>query len=142
MQAGALVLEEKSRWYWGAPTGEIRLHVTVPALRALSVYGAGDVSISGVAGGDLAISLRGAGNLAAIGTVETLQAEISGAGNMELSRLIAVNATVAVNGAGNLQVHATGKLDATLNGVASISYGGKPTQVQTDINGVGSISPK
>ena len=66
---------------------------------------------------------------------------MNGAGDMDLSRLESTDATVVVNGAGSMDVNATGTLVATVNGVGSIDYYGKPAGLTTTINGVGSISP-
>jgi Putative auto-transporter adhesin, head GIN domain len=67
---------------------------------------------------------------------------MNGAGKMDLSQLEAVSALVTANGAGSIDVNSTGSLDATVNGVGTINYYGKPAKVTTAINGVGSISPR
>jgi len=61
---------------------------------------------------------------------------------MDFARVVTRDVTATANGAGNLDVSATGRLVATVNGVGSINYAGKPAQVETAINGVGSISPR
>lgn len=141
VQNGMLVIEQQgSRRWW--PGGSVDISLTMPQLHSVAINGAGNVDISGLAGGELTLVVQGAGNLAASGSVDTLTARVNGAGNMDLAGLIARDATVSVNGAGNVQVHATQGLDATVNGVGSIRYGGKPAGVKTAINGVGSISPE
>jgi hypothetical protein len=72
--------------------------------------------------------------------VDRLRAVLNGAGSLELANLHAVDAVVVANGAGSIRVHATGNLDASVNGVGSIRYAGGPTQVRTAISGVGSIA--
>jgi hypothetical protein len=101
--------------------------------------GAGNIGITGIHGQAVSIALQGAGNLVASGQTATLNARLNGAGNIDLSRLISGDATVAVNGAGNLTAHVTGSLQAEVNGVGSITYAGKPRQVESNINGVGRI---
>jgi hypothetical protein len=137
-----LVIESRGGWFWENAGGQLRIRVTLPQLNALDMNGAGRISVNGLAGGALALVLSGAGELEASGRVETLTARVNGAGSIDLSRLQATDATVAVNGAGSLQVNATGQLDAVLNGVGSITYDGKPTKLNSSINGVGSIRPR
>lgn len=137
---GKLIIEHERHWAWlGGST--LKLHLTTPSLDALVMNGAGDVTINGVAGGQLELLLDGAGKMQATGATDRLAAHLNGAGDMDLSRLAAGNADVSVNGAGNLEVRASGALAATVNGVGSISYAGNPHPVATQINGVGSIKP-
>jgi hypothetical protein len=142
VQDGTLLVEQKSGWMWFTNGGDLQARITVPALRALTLNGAGNVSINGLAGGELVVTLQGAGNVEATGSLDALVAVMNGAGNMNFTRVTARDVTATTNGAGNLDVSASGKLVATVNGVGSINYAGKPAQVETAINGVGSISPR
>ena len=142
VENGALIIEDRDGWMWNSRRGSLRLRITTPALQGLSVSGAGDVTLHGVNGGDLSLSVQGAGELKGSGTVQNLNAQLSGAGNMELEELSATNANVVVNGAGNMELNVTGTLVATVNGLGNIHYRGNPAQVQTAMNGVGSISPR
>ena len=67
------------------------MRVTVPQLRALSVSGAGEVTVNGISGDTLDISFDGAASLEASGKVGTLAVQMNGAGKMDLSRLEAAN---------------------------------------------------
>jgi Putative auto-transporter adhesin, head GIN domain len=136
-----LVLESHNS-PWQPGRGEVQVRVTVPRLRALTVGGAGEISVAGVSGDSLDLSLNGAASLEANGKVGTLAVQMNGAGKMDLSRLEAVDATVTTNGAGRIDINSTGSLVATVNGVGTINYYGKPAKVTTAINGVGSISPR
>jgi hypothetical protein len=127
---------------WQANPGKIVVRVTVPQLSSLKVRGAGEISVGGVSGDALDVLFDGAANLEANGTVGTLTVQMNGAGKMDLSRLEAVSAIVTANGAGSIDVNSTGSLNATVNGVGSIDYYGKPAKLTTAINGVGSISPR
>jgi hypothetical protein len=139
---GKLFIEhEPGGWRWFGRGITLKLALSTPALDDLTVNGAGHVSITGATGAKLELEVNGAGNLDAAGVTQQLDAHINGAGDMDLSRLVARDAKVSVNGAGNMQVHATGALEATVNGVGSIGYAGNPQPVQSAINGVGSIKP-
>jgi hypothetical protein len=139
---GTLILEQRKRGFWWMNQGKLQIRITLPALDAVAINGAGDVSINGLAGGELSLAAQGASDLEASGKVDTLNASINGAGDMDLSRLVATTATVSVNGAGDLTVNVTGTLNAQVNGVGSIDYLGHPATVVPTIHGVGSISPK
>jgi hypothetical protein len=139
---GRLVIESRGNWLWNQGTTRLRVRITVPQLRALELNGAGNITINGLDGGALALVLSGAGALEGGGRVETLTARVNGAGSIDLSRLEATDAEVAVNGTGSIDVNVTGRLDATVNGVGNIEYLGKPAQLNSSINGVGSIGPR
>jgi hypothetical protein len=139
---GRLVIESRGNWLWNQGTTRLQVRITVPQLRALELNGAGSITINGLDGGALALVLSGAGALEGGGRVQTLTARVNGAGSIDLSRLQATDAEVAVNGTGSIDVNVTGRLDATVNGVGNIEYLGKPAQLNSSINGVGSIRPR
>jgi hypothetical protein len=136
---GMLIIENRPGWSWLGKSDRLEMRITLPTLNALALNGAGNIGITGVHGQALSIALQGAGNLVASGETAALNARLNGAGNLDLARLVAGDATLAVNGAGNLTAHVTGSLLAEVNGVGSISYSGKPRQVESNINGVGRI---
>jgi hypothetical protein len=139
---GMLIVESEHSGWWRPRSGKLTVRITLPKLNALALNGAGRISVSGLAGGATSMVLSGAGDLEASGSLDTLTARLNGAGNADLSHLTATDATVALNGAGNLVVNATHGLDARLNGVGSISYLGSPSQITTEINGIGNISAR
>jgi hypothetical protein len=136
---GKLVVESHGGSGWFSTRGPVHVRATLPKLNSFQLNGAGRVSIAGLNGGATSIVMSGAGQIEAQGRLDTLTAHSNGAGEIDLSRVAATDAEVAVNGAGSLEVTATGRLDATVNGVGSIVYGGPPAVLNTSINGVGSI---
>ena len=60
------------------------VEITVPALRAFTIEGSGDVAIDG-GQGDLALEIEGSGDLRWSGSADKLEASISGSGDMKLS---------------------------------------------------------
>lgn len=118
------------------------LTVTVPTLAALRADGGHTVSIRGLAGGDTDVRIEGGVKIDAEGALDTLTLRMSGAGKGDFSRLTASNAHVTVDGVGKVVVHPTQSLDATVNGVGSIDYIGKPREVRSRLNGLGRISAR
>jgi hypothetical protein len=141
VEGGSLILESRNR-FWQPQLGRVQARITVPQLQAIAVEGAGEITVNGASGAELALTLNGAANLEASGKVGSVTANMNGAGNMDLSHLESESATVTVNGAGNMDVFATRTLVATVNGVGSVTYEGQPADVKTAINGVGSIKPR
>jgi hypothetical protein len=142
LREGRLLIRTGSEFFWSRRDTHLKVRVTVPRLRSFELNGAGRVSLIGHTGGDFTVSLNGAGDIEASGRVDRLTARVNGAGNVDLSKLAATDADVAVNGAGSLEVSATGRLDATLNGVGNIGYVGTPAQLHTAVHGVGGIKPR
>lgn len=137
----------------------MRVHVTVPTLRAIEVRGAGEVEGVGTLRGDelaltvhgageltlalqvdaLAIAVYGAGELTLTGRAATQRVDIHGAGEIEGFGLTSARAIVRVYGAGEVEVHATDELDAEIGGAGEITYRGKPKKLRKAIHGVGEI---
>ena len=67
---------------------------------------------------------------------------MAGAGHGDFSRLVADQAKVVVEGVGSVIVHPKDTLDATMNGVGAILYTGSPREVNTRMNGLGTIARK
>ena len=142
------------------PTDGVEWIVTTPSLVAVTLAGAGDVTVpplavesfevrlsgagnltlTGITATDLEITLSGAGNVIASGTAETLSVRLSGAGDVQGLDLVAVAATVELTGAGDAEINATGTLDAEIPGAGSIRYTGG-AEVTGDVTGIGSIEP-
>jgi Putative auto-transporter adhesin, head GIN domain len=131
-----------SRKDWVFPGGGSRLviKITVPSLNELRLEGGNDVKLSGFDGGSSRIDIEGAANIEAKGKLDELTVHMEGAGHANLRDLIASAATVTVDGVGSVYVHSTDSLDATMNGVGAILYSGTPRDVNTSMNGVGTIS--
>ncbi|MDH4177133.1 MAG: DUF2807 domain-containing protein [Thermoleophilia bacterium] len=117
----------------------IDVAIVVPTLEAVTLSGAGDVTIEGLSGSSLDIALNGAGSVEAAGAVEQLDVAINGAGTAGLANLAARDVDVVVNGTGAADVQAIQSLSATVNGVGTITYTGNPKHVDTSTPGVGSI---
>jgi hypothetical protein len=136
-----LIIDHHDGWHLFGRSEKVALRITLPVLNAFAANGAAGVRITGAKDNPLALVMQGAGSIEASGAVPSLNARMNGAGDMNLSNLTATDATVVVNGAGSMEVTVTGSLEATPNGVGSITYGGKPQHLDTRINGVGSLSP-
>lgn len=140
VSGSTLHIKNKARDWSIGQNSRLRVQITVPKLQSLEVEGGNDVSVAGLHGGDTAIKAAGATNITADGQLDELNVRLSGAGHADLSKLAVANAKVTVDGVGSVIVNPHESLDATMNGVGAIFYTGSPRQVNTRMNGLGTIA--
>ena len=127
-------------WMRDKHQGGLTVRVTVPRLASLNVEGGNDVQLSGFDGGKTRIKTEGATHVRGSGHLDELTVRMEGAGHADLRNLIANEAKVTVAGVGSVYVHPRDSLDATMNGIGAILYSGSPRDVNTRMNGLGTIS--
>ena len=136
-----LYIESKPRdWFMSNNRRRITVKITVPKLDSLEVEGGNDVRLTGFDGGETRIRASGAAHIQAEGRLDELSVRMAGAGHGDFSRLIADETKVVVEGVGSVIVHPKDTLDATMNGVGAILYTGNPREVNTRMNGLGTIA--
>ena len=136
-----LYIESKPRdWFMSNNRRRITLKITVPRLDSLQVEGGNDVRLTGFDGGKTVIRASGAAHIQAEGRLSELTVRMAGAGHGDFGRLIADETKVVVEGVGSVIVHPKDTLDATMNGVGAILYTGNPREVNTRMNGLGTIA--
>jgi Putative auto-transporter adhesin, head GIN domain len=140
VRGGTLHIESRFKdWVVAQGRSRLTIRISVPSLQALRLQGGNDVRLAGFDGGHSTIEVEGAANIEADGRLEALTVRLAGAGHADLSRLVAEAAKVSVDGVGSVTVHPTDTLDATMNGVGAIFYIGNPREVNTRMNGLGTI---
>jgi hypothetical protein len=117
-----------------------KIVVSLPALSAFSVKGAGQAIINNVAGERLELRFMGAGRLEANGKVKYLNLSAKGVGEVDTHALKAQRADVNFEGIGGVKVYANERLDANVKGMGSLEYFGKPATVNKSVAGIGSVS--
>lgn len=138
-----LFIESKPRdWFMSSNRRRITVRISVPRLELLQVEGGNDVRLTGFNGGESSIRASGAAHISAEGRLDALTVRMAGAGHGDFSRLVADRAKVVVEGLGSVTVHPRDTLDATMNGVGAILYTGSPREVNTRMNGLGTIARK
>jgi hypothetical protein len=138
-----LFIESKPRdWFMSSNRRRITVRISVPKLESLQVEGGNDVRVTGFDGGESVIKASGAAHIFAEGRLAALTVRMAGAGHGDFSRLEADQARVTVEGVGSVIVHPKDTLDATMNGVGAILYTGSPREVNTRMNGLGTIARK
>lgn len=105
----------------------------------VSLSGAGDLDLKDVQLEELSVSLSGAGSMSASGVANTLDMSISGFGGFKGSDLRSKKAEVSISGAGSATVWVDDDLDASISGAGSVNYYGSPA-VTRQVSGVGDIN--
>jgi Putative auto-transporter adhesin, head GIN domain len=119
--------------------GRLEVTIIAPVLPDLVMRGASKAELAGLDQPSLSIETAGALDLEGSGKVATLRVDSKGASDIDLTGVEAKDATVSIAGAGDVDISATGKVDATISGAGEITLHRKPEQLNSKINGAGSI---
>lgn len=123
---------------------EVRIAITMPALKGLHASGSGDIvadsgsgpafeaSLSGSGNLDIsridsaAVTLRtsGSGDIAAAGKCGDAKVSISGSGDMALAGLACTNIDVKISGSGDVAARATGNANINISGSGDVTITG------------------
>jgi hypothetical protein len=139
---GTRVEKDSLRLDWTTPlkgTRGIKVHVTGPGLRRITLNGAVRLKGSGLAGTELYLEANGASRITLEGSVNAMSAEMNGASRLDAESLITRATELSINGAGRAEVHASEVLKAEIAGAGKVVYSGDPQTVDRQISGAGSI---
>lgn len=141
------------------PTDGAKILIEYQTLSRIEVAGAADIKSENVLRGeDLSVEMSGAGAVDLEVELESLDIQVSGAGSVDLAgkvidqsidmsgagslnarHLESQNCEVTISGVGGAKVNVNHHLFARVSGVGGVTYYGSPSDVQTDVNGLGSI---
>lgn len=150
---------KERRWMDWSDSDPIKIYVTVPALKAASLAGSGDMQVdrvkadafvASIAGsGDLAIasltannarfSIAGSGDLTAAGSCRTAEVSIAGSGDVNISALRCQTLSARVAGSGDITANATKDAKLTVMGSGAITVAGG---AKCDVSKMGSGSAR
>ena len=136
--------KEGRGWKMGRKSEKIRIHVTMPAIRAASIGGSGDMRIDTVSGdafaasiggsGDMEVgrlqvkkagfSIAGSGNIRASGAADEADMSIAGSGDLGLDALQARRANISIVGSGDVRARATEAADVSIMGSGDVQLAG------------------
>ncbi len=146
---GRLEIGSKSKgWGWGwrdgKATSKLRLLVTAPSLREVSLAGSGNVGVDHIHGsalkadiagsGSLRLgmveakrveaSIAGSGSIVAAGRCGTLVANIAGSGDLRLGGLACKTLDANIAGSGNIEARTTATADISIMGSGDVRVTG------------------
>lgn len=135
--------KNQSGWNWGSDdSGDVRVMVSMPAIRSGMLAGSGDLTINRTSGdfdgdlagsGDLTIgilqggrskfSLAGSGTIAASGQVDRFDLSIAGSGDFNAPGLTANAASISIAGSGDTRALVNGDASVSILGSGDVDLG-------------------
>ena len=124
------------------PTKEMLISIKLPKLVGINCSGANTVTAKDIQSKDFNIDLSGAGSVKIDGKSINTYIDLSGAADLIAKDFISENVNVDISGAANAQVYAVNSIKADISGAGNVELFGEPSNVSTDISGVGSLERK
>ena len=121
---------------------DLRLEIDVPQLKGLESRGTVDLEAEGIHGSRFDMKLDGTGNARVAGQCERFEAELLGTSELQAEALRSSDVMIRLEGAGNATVYAARRLDAVINGVGTVTYAGRPVEINPNITGLGELIPR
>lgn len=119
--------------------GHLRIVVTAPALKALTLRSAGSLTLNDVAVDHLSLTVEGAGSVTGHGKADMVTLKVAGAAQANLSDMVVRDADIDIAGAGHVSVGPSGHAAVHLSGVGSVKLTRKPASLTREISGIGSV---
>lgn len=113
--------------------------ISIPEMSRFKMEGAGKTILNNLSGPHFALSYEGAGMLVANGKVKSFTLRAEGVGLVETKDLIAEQVDVRIEGIGSVSVNARDSLNASVQGIGSLTYYGRPRNVSKSVDGIGSV---
>ncbi|BBB67138.1 hypothetical protein UNDYM_2885 [Undibacterium sp. YM2] len=113
--------------------------ISIPELSRFKMEGAGKTVLNNLSGPHFALYYEGAGMLVANGKVKSFILRAEGVGLVETKDLIAEQVDAHIEGIGSVSVNARDSLNASVQGIGSLTYYGRPRNVSKSVEGIGSV---
>ncbi len=124
---------------WAKTTRPIKIHITMPTLKAIALGGSGNVSTTNDFDTDkLDIAIGGSGDVQVSGRANRLKIAIGGSGDCNLRNLRCQTAKIAIGGSGDCDVQVSDDLDVAIAGSGDVKCKGRP-RVKEVVAGSGSV---
>lgn len=133
-----LILSYKHKSTWSSEDN-VEITIGAPILQKFRLAGAGATEITHVQGDKFELVSEGAGLIKVSGKVKNLSLTAKGVGMVDTRDLYAEIADVALNGVGAVEVRASDSLNASVNGIGSLTYYGNPAHINKSVNGLGHV---
>ncbi|GBQ31859.1 DUF2807 domain-containing protein [Gluconacetobacter azotocaptans] len=121
-------------------SGRLRIVVTAPALKAITVRSAGKLTLQDLAVDHLKLTVEGAADVVGHGRADKISLSVAGAANADLSDMIVTDADIDIQGAGHVSVGPTGHAGVHLSGVGAVELTRRPASLTKEIEGIGTVS--
>lgn len=118
---------------------EIRIEISSPSLRAISLVSSGDLVASGLRGGELGLVLAGSGDVKLAGEVESFTINLSGSGDIDAAKLKAKKLNIDLFGSGDIAAFASQSARVHVMGAGDVTVAGNPPEQIREAHGPGEI---
>jgi hypothetical protein len=117
----------------------VHVELTGPALRQITIKGAGRIDLDGIHQNRLALKIEGSGKVSGTGSVGELLVVIDGAGRIDLARMTETDASVRISGAGVVDIAPTKSVMVHIDGAGEVRLHSNPAQMIQHIDGAGEV---
>jgi hypothetical protein len=121
-----------------SPKLGMKIRLKVRALRSIVAGGAGNITVSGLSGDTLSVSVTGANAVVVAGSVREQTVSLSGAGAYDGGALESQRATVTIDGFADALVRVSEQLRTNISGPGTVEYYGEPRLIDTS-SGLGQV---
>jgi hypothetical protein len=126
----------------GHDNHDLKVVITMPALKAVAITGTGAMEIEGLAQKSFDASIPGTGSLQLTGKTDSFRLSIPGTGEVKAKSFVASDVLLSIAGTAEASVHATKSFDASVQGTAVVKVHGKPKAVRKNVVGTAMIDVK
>jgi Putative auto-transporter adhesin, head GIN domain len=137
LDGNVIGMNRESTHHWG---NHLRIVVTAPALKTLTVRSAGSLTLNNVAVDHLHLTVEGAASVEGHGRADSITLNVAGAAHADLSDMIVTDADLDIAGAGHVSVGPTGHASIHLSGVGAVELTRRPASLTKDIDGIGTVT--
>jgi hypothetical protein len=116
----------------------LQMRLKLHSLRSITAGGAGNITVSGLSGDTLSVSVTGANAVAVAGTVRDQTVSLSGAGAYDGGSLDSQRATVTIDGFADALVRVSEQLRTSISGPGTVEYYGEPRLIDDNV-GLGQV---
>lgn len=121
----------------------LKVSVTIKtgvAMPDLNLSGSGELTMHGIDQEEIAINLRGSGDVSVSGRVSRTRLSLNGSGDIDARRLKSEEADISLTGSGDIEASATEKVSIKLAGSGDVTVVGSPKKVSSSNHGSGDVS--
>lgn len=120
-------------------TGRTMIAIVAPSIAAISIKGSANFYLFDLVQEELALAVKGSGDVEAAGQVQQLEIDISGSSDIDTSELDAQHADITVSGSGHVRARALKSVRARVSGSGTVRISGNPPQRDHRVSGSGDV---
>jgi Putative auto-transporter adhesin, head GIN domain len=119
--------------------GQLDIELSGPALRDITLNGAGRLVLDQLKQDSLAVAIHGSGSVRATGSVDSLKVDIMGAGDALLEQLAARSIRIFIAGSGDADIAPIDDADIFIAGSGDVRLHTHPKHLNSKVAGSGRI---